>query len=217
MKNEASYSDAEVESHDLHLQAKTRTLRLLDGARISVTTLALLCGITVLGVSGDALNVYNTTSVSHDFPLSLWPDEFNIRPTVALVVGSSIVTVTNIVALLCSKVRYLRHNTPVHTPVMFAAPLVGLVAALIAMVFFYAVNASNTVDTLLSWTCRWHMVSMDLKPHFGTLCKESRAGVYLSILLIPIEAIALGLAGWELKVEKFTSAYARARKGSPVA
>lgn len=116
MKNEASYSDAEVESHDLHLQAKTRTLRLLDGARISVTTLALLCGITVLGVSGDALNVYNTTSVSHDFPLSLWPDEFNIRPTVALVVGSSIVTVTNIVALLCSKVRYVRPSPLCYLP-----------------------------------------------------------------------------------------------------
>jgi len=111
----------------------------------------------------------------------------------------------------------IRHNTPVHTPVTFAAPLVGLAAAIIAIVFFYAVNASNTVDTLLSWTCRWTAVSMSQKPHFGTLCRESRAGVILAILLIPIELAALVLAGWQMKVERHTTAYNQARKGSPVA
>ena len=110
--------------------------------------------------------------------------------------------------------RQLRQRTAVHTPLMFVAPLIGLIAAVIAMVFFYAVNASDTYDTLLSWTCRWKSVDMMQKPHFGTLCKESWAGLYLSILLIPVEAAVFAFAGWQMKLEKHANAYSQARKSS---
>jgi len=214
MKHEASASDFEVDSQDLHLQSKIRTLHRVDGVRVSLTVLALLMGISILGLSADAVNVYNTTHVSHDFLLPLWPDEFDFRPTVALVAGAVIVVLTNIASLLFSKVRFLRHRTPVHTPLTFAAPLIGLAAAVIAMIFFYAVNANDTVDTFLSWTCRWKTLNMQQQPQFGTLCKESWAGVYMSILLIPIEAAVLAVAGFQLRVEGHTSAYSRAQKSS---
>jgi hypothetical protein len=97
---------------------------------------------------------------------------------------------------------------------MFVAPFVGLTAALIAMIYFYAVNASNTDETLLSWTCRWSAVSMTRKPHFQTLCKESWAALYLAILLIPVEAAVMALAAWQVKVERHTAAYSWARKSS---
>ncbi len=104
-----------------------------------------------------------------------------------------------------------------HSSVTFAAPFVGLIVAVIAMAFFYTINASDTVDTLLSWSCRWAPLNMAEHPKFGTLCKESWAGVYLSILLIPAEAAALALAGWQLKLERHTSAYSHARKScSPI-
>ena len=84
------------------------------------------------------------------------------------------------------------------------------------MVFFYAINASSTSDTLLSWTCRWKDVPMSQQPQWGTLCRESWAGVYLSILLIPVEAAVLATAGFQLKLERYIGAYSHARKGSPV-
>lgn len=100
---------------------------------------------------------------------------------------------------------------------MFAAPFVGLAGALIAMIFFYAVNASDSVDSLLSWTCRWNMLDMTQRPNFGTLCRESWTGVYLSVLLIPVEAAVLAVAGWQLKAERHATAYSRARKSnSPI-
>lgn len=100
---------------------------------------------------------------------------------------------------------------------MFAAPFVAFVAALVAMVFFYAVNGSTTTDSLLSWTCRWTAVPMSSRPHFATLCSESWAAVYLSVLLIPIEAGVLAAAGWQVKIERHATAYADARKqASPV-
>lgn len=90
-----------------------------------------------------------------------------------------------------------------------------MTAALISIIFFYAVNASNEVDTFLSWTCRWQNVPMYQQPNWGTLCQQSRTALYLAILLIPVEAVALGLAGFQLKAEKYANQYSSAtRKGS---
>lgn len=212
-----SSSDFEVESQDLHLQAKLKTLRLLDGVRVGITAVALLAAITILGVSGDALAVFDSTHVPSEYRLALWPDHFDLRPTVALVVGSAIIVVSNILALFSSKVRMLRDRPAVHTPVMFAAPLIGFIVAIVAMGYFYNVNASVTVDTLQSWSCRWSDVHMVSRPHFSTLCKESQAGLYLSILLIPIEAIALAVSGYQFVVERQVSTMAHgSRRASPM-
>lgn len=97
---------------------------------------------------------------------------------------------------------------------MFVAPLVGFIAAMIAIIFFYAINSSTTVDTFLSWTCRWKSVSMTSQPYFGTLCSSSWASVDLAVVLVPLEAVALCVAGWQLKAEKHVTMYSMARKGS---
>ncbi|KAK4456080.1 hypothetical protein QBC34DRAFT_388873 [Podospora aff. communis PSN243] len=235
-KGPVSHSDFEVDSRDMHLQSKARSLRMVDNARVGVTALALLMSITILGVSGNTLAVYDHTRLPGDFnslfSLALWPADFNIRPTVALVVGSSIIMVTNIAALCFSKVPsvslplyslqpfrlitpQLRSKTTTHTSTTFVAPLIGLTAALVSIIFFYAVNASDEVDTFLSWTCRWQDVPMTQQPNWGTLCHQSRTALYMAILLIPVEAAALGLAGFQLKTEKYADQYSNAaRKGS---
>ncbi|KAK0722858.1 hypothetical protein B0T26DRAFT_643646 [Lasiosphaeria miniovina] len=211
-------SDSQHDHHHLPQANKTSAMRTVDTARIATTALALLMGATVLGVSANTLAVYDATHVPYDFFLPLWPDEFNIRPTVALVVGSTIVILANIAALCFSKVRVLRNRTTAHTSLTFAAPLVGLAAALIAIAFFYAVNADATVDTFLSWTCRWQALPMDQSPRWADLCRQSHAGLYLAILLIPVEAAALGLAAYQFRAERGQVQNSReGRKGgSPV-
>ncbi|GAB1320467.1 hypothetical protein MFIFM68171_10677 [Madurella fahalii] len=211
-QSHGSASDFEVDSQDLHLQSKIRTLRMVDSARVGATGLALLLGLTVLGVSANTLRVYNDTHVASDFMLPLWPDEFNIRPTVALVVGSSIVLIANIVALCFDQVRSLRTKAAAHTSTTFLCPLVGLAGALIAVIFFYAVNASDTVETFLSWTCRWKVIPMAQQPHWDTLCEQSHAGLGMAIALIPVEVIAVCLAAFQLKTEKYMDRYLGAKK-----
>ncbi|KAK4237922.1 hypothetical protein C8A03DRAFT_44287 [Achaetomium macrosporum] len=211
-RSQGSASSFEADSTDLHLRSKMLTVRMLDTARVGTTALALLMGLTILGVSANTLRVYQETHVSPDFLLPLWPDEFNIRPTVSLVIGSTIVLVSNIVALCFSQVRPLRARATAHTSVTFLAPLVGLTGALIAVVFYYVVNASETTDTFLSWTCRWKDVSMSQQPHWNTLCHQSHAGLYLAILLIPVEVVALGLAARQMQLERYTDRYLAARK-----
>lgn len=88
-------SDFEVESHDLSLHPKLKTLNLLDGARVALTALGLLAGVTVLGVSADAVAVYEATHLPPEYNLPLWPKNFNIGPTIALVVCGTIIILAN--------------------------------------------------------------------------------------------------------------------------
>ena len=117
-RSQGSASSFEADSHDRHLESKMRTIRTLDSARVGTTALALLMGLTVLAVSANTLRVYQDTHVSSEFLLPLWPDDFNIRPTVSLLVGSTIVLVSNIVALCFSQVGAVRlpphhhHHSP---------------------------------------------------------------------------------------------------------
>ncbi|KAI1844091.1 hypothetical protein JX265_009646 [Neoarthrinium moseri] len=216
-KSAASASNFEVDPHEHSSQSHLRATRLVDGVRVSLTALGLLLGLTVLGTSGNTLSVYNTTSVPTNNLLPLWPDEFDLRPTVALVVGSAIVVFASILSLITSKVPKLRSRSPVHTPVSLGAPFLGFAAAMIAMIFFYAVNSSTTVDTLQSWSCQWESVGMDMQPYFGTLCRESKTALYLSVILVPVEAVILSFAAYQTTLERKAVFIAQPRKqGSPV-
>lgn len=35
---------------------------------------------------------------------------------------------------------------------------------------------------------------MDVKPHWGTLCKESKAALYLMVMIIPLEVLVFSTA-----------------------
>lgn len=107
LKNEITASYLEVDSNDQYLRKKAAALNIIDGARVSITGLALLCGITILAMSGNAISVYNSTRLEEAGWLSIWPAAFDLRPTVALVTGSCVVTIANIAGLLCSKVPHV--------------------------------------------------------------------------------------------------------------
>ncbi|KAI1085870.1 hypothetical protein F5B20DRAFT_575370 [Whalleya microplaca] len=212
-KNPTSTSEVEVDPHDIQYQRHVKQVRLVDSARVGLTGLALLCGIAVLGTSGDTLAIYNATHLSSDFNLPLWPNQFDIRPTIALVVGSSLVVLANIVSLLFSKVKTLRGRAW-HTPITFTTPFVGFTAVMISMIFFYAINTSITDDTLQSWSCQWGFANMKSKPHFGTLCKESQTALYLSVVLVPIELIIFTIASYQWALERKATSIMRPRKSS---
>ncbi|KAI0875071.1 hypothetical protein GGS24DRAFT_500151 [Hypoxylon argillaceum] len=211
-KGPASASEFEVDPRDLTYQRHHATIRFLNGVRVGLTSLALVSGITILGTAANALMVYNNTHVSSDFHLALWPDEFDLRPTVALVVGSSLVIVANLVSLIFSKAK--ANQTLVHTSITFLAPFVGFAAALIGISFFYAANASTTVDTLQSWSCQWGYTDMRVQPYFGTLCRQSEVALYLSVILVPIEFITLLVAGGQMGLERKAKAFIPAPKPS---
>ncbi|KAI1110768.1 hypothetical protein F5Y14DRAFT_465261 [Nemania sp. NC0429] len=206
-KGPASTSEFEVDPRELAYRRQQSVIRYLNCVRVGLAGLALLSGITILGTSANALMVYNDTHVSSDFHLALWPDEFDLRPAVALVVGSSIVIVANLVTLVLSKAKVLQNQPLVHRATAFLAPFAGFAAALVGIAFFYAVNASTTADTLLSWSCQWSYTSMTVAPYFSTLCRQSEAGLYLSVILVPVEFVALMVAGAQMGLERKARAF----------
>lgn len=104
LKNEITASYLEVDSKRQHLRKKITSVNMIDGLRISITALALCFSISVLGISANAISVYNSTRLEETGWLSIWPASFDLRPTIALLAGSCVVMIANIAGLLCSKV-----------------------------------------------------------------------------------------------------------------
>jgi hypothetical protein len=101
----------EFETRDERFEKRQKTARVLESVRFAFTLLALLAGLTILGTSADTLSVYNRTHLSAEFFISLWPTDFDIRPTVALVVCSSIVFVASALNLIAMKVQAVSRSS----------------------------------------------------------------------------------------------------------
>lgn len=119
LKHEISSSDFEGDHHELQTHPNIRLANAVHSIRVTGTILALLAGIVTLSLSADTLAVYNTTHLPPDYLLPLWPENFDLRPTHALVAGGGIVTAMNALSLFASNtqsVRWLSHqagNTPI--------------------------------------------------------------------------------------------------------
>ena len=196
------------EAPTLVQQKSTKMARVAESVGMGLTVLALLAGITTVVTAADALAVYNTTSLPGEYLLPLWPADFNSRPSVALVVCGTIIILASAASLVHSKVsavssslslKYVRLTVPkmrnapfIHHSVSFVGPTICLIAGLVATSFFYGVNASSTTYTLHSWSCQWSPVTMDVKPHWDVLCRETSAAIYLMVMMIPLELLVLG-------------------------
>jgi hypothetical protein len=84
------------------------TARIAESIRLGLTVLTLLMAMSIVGTTADSLAVYNKTHIADDFLLPLWPVQFNLGPTVALVTGGSIIMLSNIMSLVGSKVPAVR-------------------------------------------------------------------------------------------------------------
>ncbi len=89
--------------------------RVVESVRLGLTVLTLLMAISIVGTTADSLSVYNQTHVADNFQLPLWPVQFNLGPTIALVTGGSIIILSNAMSLIGSKVPAVILPFPTHT------------------------------------------------------------------------------------------------------
>ena len=92
------------------------TAHIAESARLGLTLLTLLMALSIVGTTADSLAVYNNTHVADDYLLPLWPVQFNLGPTIALVTGGSIIILSNTMSLVGSKVPAVR--LPIRTQTM---------------------------------------------------------------------------------------------------
>lgn len=208
---------SEFETREQTFEKNVRVTRMAESVRLALMVVALLAGLTIVGTSADTLSVYDKTYVSTDFllPLSgVWPSEFDLRPTIALVTCGTIIAITSAIALIASKASSIRYNPLIHSTVSCVASAICLIASLVGTSFYYGVNRSDTVFSLQAWTCQFSHVPMAQAPHWGALCKESKAALYLTVMIIPLEVLVLGFSAYVSSAEK-KQLVIRERKGSP--
>ncbi|KAL4934548.1 uncharacterized protein BDV17DRAFT_9674 [Aspergillus undulatus] len=202
-----------------------KRIRLLHWVRLGLSFLALAVSVSVIACEAVPYRHYRETSKFEDVGLYLWPLNFDVRPTIAILAcGCAIAFLSSVfivVALLPSPHSHIRRANlaAVATSASgFIASLVGLVFSIYLPGSSYPTGFGN-VETLHSWTCKWK-ASHDLPLGFSSLdeivspapanfardCAATHAGFILLGFLIALEIILMIAAGagtWlELSVAK---------------
>lgn len=112
-KSEVGAESSSFEAPSIHQQKGLKMARVVESVGTGLTVLALLAAITIVGTASDALAVYNTTSLGDEYFLPLWPADFNMRPSVALVACGSIIILASAASLVVSRI------SAVSTPLCF--------------------------------------------------------------------------------------------------
>lgn len=90
-------------------------IRILDWSRIGLSLLLVAAGSAIVGCEGHALYTYNSTHLSSQWFLPLWPLQLDLRPSVGILVGGAVVILTSCVYLICAILPAVRHSTaPIH-------------------------------------------------------------------------------------------------------
>jgi len=189
-------------SHTAIPSSSAQTYRVIESARLGLTILVLLLGIAILSTSADVVSAYNKTHLGSEFVLPLWGgNKQDARGEIAVLVGGVIVVFMTLLDVLAEKIYTLRCLPNIHTLLSFLAPIAGLITSIVAIGLQYHINGSSSTSTLQSWSCQWQAVSIS-SPNFNMICKETKASLYLTVILIPLEITALGLAGARVAVGK---------------
>jgi len=190
---EPSKLKTQISASDISATSTTvapRATVLLSSAQLVLSAVALAAGVTVLGVSADALKIFDDTHLPSEYFLPLWPADVDVRPVQGMVAAGTIVTVMSLVSLVRGRVSMTRDKPLLH----MIPSLLALLAVLVAVGLSYHLNAAN--PTVHNWTCRWRQVPMQQRPHWGTLCKQGEVGLALMVTLIPIEVMLTGVCAY---------------------
>lgn len=105
-KSEVGAESSSFEAPSIHGQQQkgSKMIRVVESVGTGLEVLALLAAITIVGTAADALAVYNTTSLGEEYLLPLWPADFNMRPSVALVACGSIIILASAASLVHSRI-----------------------------------------------------------------------------------------------------------------
>ncbi|KAI9721826.1 MAG: hypothetical protein M1812_002162 [Candelaria pacifica] len=178
----------------------------LHFVRIGFFTLVLAGSLAAVGCTAHPLLVYHRSHAQVDWWLPLWPQHFDLRPTVALCVAGGVTAGLNLVGLVVALVPSPRPRTKLLNIITAVAGIVGLVVTVFGVAYFNALDGKRGRDTLLSWTCQWSDVVKSAPADFRRICIESKFSLDMMVLLVIFEVMTLGLAAWgfymELKMAK---------------
>ncbi|KAL4873806.1 hypothetical protein BDV12DRAFT_192248 [Aspergillus spectabilis] len=202
-----------------------KRIRFLHWIRLGLSFLALGISVSIIACESVPYRHYRDTSSFENVGLFLWPLNFDLRPTIAILACGCVIAFLSlifiVVALLPSPHSHIRriNMAALSTSAAgFITSLVGLVFAIYLPGSSYPDNFTD-VETLHSWTCKWKAShdlplgfsnsSESISPapaNFGRDCAATYAAFILLGFLIGLEivmGVAAGLGTWlELSVAR---------------
>ncbi|KAB8297113.1 hypothetical protein EYC80_002498 [Monilinia laxa] len=162
---------------------------IAQNAHIAVTAISAVLGLVIMATSADALRVFHSTHLGSEFHLPVWPQSFDLAPTIAGVACGVTIFVMNCVALVGQIVPALKRN-PLSLPAL--VPLsIAFIAAVISTAIPFNALGFSTRWSVQSWSCQWSNISTSTAPHWGSLCTESRAASILSVCVVPLDGLVV--------------------------
>lgn len=77
-----------------------RQLQMLHWTRVALSVLVVGAAAAIVGCEGHALHTHNTTRLPAEFFLPLWPQNLDLRPTVAILAGGTVIMALGLFYLL---------------------------------------------------------------------------------------------------------------------
>jgi hypothetical protein len=87
------------------------TCTLLSRIRLFLSALIFAASIAIIASEGDALSRYNSTHLSSQWWLPLWPNHFDLRPTKVMLTCASIVACISLVYIIAALIPSVRSQS----------------------------------------------------------------------------------------------------------
>ena len=105
-----------------------RKIRVIDWSRIVLSLVLIAAGSAIVGCEGHALYTYNLMHLSDQWFLPLWPQHFDLRPSIGILIGGAVVILTSSLSLICALLPAVSDLTaPMHCLMQFSRLISGIV------------------------------------------------------------------------------------------
>lgn len=96
----ASFEPPPYSPNDIYAERYQRFSGYLHWARVTLSTIALIAGVVIIGCAGSSLRSYSSTRLDSEYLLPLWPSSVDLRPTHSILACGVIVTTFSLVYLI---------------------------------------------------------------------------------------------------------------------
>lgn len=192
--------------------------RLLNWIRLGLALVILGAAAAIVGCEAVPLNHYKSTSSFEKFWLFLWPLNFDLRPTNALLACGVLIMFQALVYIVVTLLPSPHPRIRLLNVLATAVSCAGFITAVTGVAFAIYLPSSTYPsgftynETLHSWTCKWKSLRdvnaldddgdpLHAPADFSRDCMETRAGFILLGFLIGLEVMmgAAAAVGWWLE------------------
>ncbi|EXJ66267.1 uncharacterized protein A1O5_10419 [Cladophialophora psammophila CBS 110553] len=205
--------------------AYLRQANWLQSVRCVLAGLTIATATAAVGCEGHVLHSYNRTHMGADWHLPpLWPTNVDVRPTLAILISATIITILYLIYLVVSLIPTPYSRTLLYNVIFLVSSLAGLILCIFTVPFNSLLTnptSRHHRDSIQSWTCKFsHGASqfmadahslqipvyvshgIPVPAGFKRLCMETEVSQGLIAGLMALEAVNVGVAAVGVWLER---------------